>query len=78
MPGHAFHAVLQVFKPKHQTALFMALIRQGALVLPVLTISRALIVASRSGVDVEILTRQPILISTGDAPLRAEVGNFRI
>ena len=60
------------------TALFMALIWPGALVISVLAVSRTLIVVARSGVRVEIFTRQPILISTGNAPLRAEVGKVRI
>ena len=60
------------------TALFMALIWPAALVISVLAISRTLIVVMRSGIRVEIFTRQPILISTGNAPLRAEVGKVRI
>ena len=60
------------------TALFMALIWPAALVISVLAISRTLIVVARSGIRVEIFTRQPILISTGNAPLRAEVGKVRI
>tara|TARA_Y100000746_G_scaffold2247_1_gene2200 strand:+ start:1032 stop:1298 length:267 start_codon:yes stop_codon:yes gene_type:complete len=60
------------------TALFMAMIWPAALVISVLAISRTLIVVARSGIRVEIFTRQPILISTGNAPLRAEVGKVRI
>ena len=60
------------------TAVFMALIWPGALVISVLAISRTLILVSRSGIRVEIFTRQPILISTGHAPIRAEVGKVRI
>jgi len=60
------------------TALLMALIWPGALVISVLAISRTLIVVARSGIRVEIFTRQPILIGTGRAPLRAEVGKVRI
>ena len=60
------------------TALLMALIWPGALVISVLAFSRSLIVVARSGIRVEIFTRQPILIGTGRAPLRAEVGKVRI
>lgn len=60
------------------TALLMALIWPGALVISVLAISRTLIVVARSGIRVEIFTRQPILIGTGRAPLRAEVDKVRI
>ena len=60
------------------TTLLMALIWPGALVISVLAISRSLIVVARSGIRVEIFTRQPILIGTGRQPLRAEVGKVRI
>ena len=60
------------------TSLLMALIWPGAIVISVLAVSRTLIVVARSGIRVEIFTRQPILISTGNAPLRAEVGKVRI
>ena len=60
------------------TSLFMALIWPGALLISVLAVSRTVIVVARSGIRVEIFTRQPILISTGNAPLRAEVGKVRI
>ena len=60
------------------TALLMALIWPSALVISVLVISRTLIVVARSGIRVEIFPRQPILIGTGRAPLRAEVGKVRI
>ena len=60
------------------TTLFMALTWPAALVISVLAISRTLIVVARSGIRVEIFTRQPILIGTGNAPLRAEVGKVRI
>ena len=60
------------------SALLVALLWPGALVISVLAISRSLIVVARSGIRVEIFTRQPILISTGRAPLRAEVGKVRI
>ena len=60
------------------TALLMALIWLGALVISVLAISRAVNIMARSGIRIEIFTRQPILIGTGNAPLRAEVGKVRI
>ena len=60
------------------TTLFMALTWPAALVISVLAISRTLIVVARSGIRVEIFTRQPILIRTGHAPIRAEVGKVRI
>ena len=56
----------------------MALIWPGAIVVSVMVISRTMIVVARSGIRVEIFTRQPILIGTGRAPLRAEVGKVRI
>ena len=50
----------------------------GASVLIALAGSRALISVARHGIRVEIYTRQPILVGTGRAPLRAEVGKVRI
>ena len=50
----------------------------GASVLIAITVSRALIRVARLGLRVEIYTRQPILVGTGRAPLRAEVGKVRI
>tara|TARA_B100001059_G_scaffold236102_1_gene284744 strand:- start:1108 stop:1446 length:339 start_codon:yes stop_codon:yes gene_type:complete len=60
------------------SALLMALIWPGVLLISVLVISRTMLVVARSGIRVEIFTREPILISTGRAPLRAEVGKVRI
>ena len=60
------------------TELLIALSWPGAVVLSALAISRAVIALARSGIRVEIFTRQPILISTGRSPLRAEVGKVRI
>jgi len=50
----------------------------GASVLIALAVSRALTSIARHGIRVEIYTRQPILVGTGRAPLRAEVGKVRI
>ena len=44
------------------------------MILSTLVASRAVIAVARSGIRVEIFTRQPILVGTGRAPLRAEVG----
>ncbi|CAI8445575.1 MAG: hypothetical protein CL859_00965 [Cyanobium sp. ARS6] len=60
------------------TALMMALIWPIALLTSIVVLSRTLIVVARSGIRVEIYTRQPILISTGRSPLQAEVGKVRI
>ena len=60
------------------TALMMALIWPIALLTSIVVLSRTLIVVARSGIRVEIYTRQPILISTGRSPLQAEVGKIRI
>ena len=60
------------------TALMMALIWPLALLTSIVVLSRTLIVVARSGIRVEIYTRQPILISTGRSPLQAEVGKVRI
>ena len=60
------------------TALMMALIWPIALLTSIVILSRTLIVVARSGIRVEIYTRQPILISTGRSPLQAEVGKVRI
>tara|TARA_Y100000589_G_scaffold25602_1_gene21142 strand:- start:288 stop:491 length:204 start_codon:yes stop_codon:yes gene_type:complete len=60
------------------TELLMALRWPGALVISTLAISQAVVVVARRGIRVEIFTRQPILISTGRSPLRAEVGKVRI
>ena len=60
------------------TALMMALIWPIALLTSIVVLSRTLIVLARSGIRVEIYTRQPILISTGRSPLQAEVGKVRI
>ena len=49
-----------------------------ASVLIALALSRALVSIARHGIRVEIYTRQPILVGTGRAPLRAEVGKVRI
>jgi len=58
--------------------LLVALRWPGASVLIAITVSRALIRVARLGLRVEIYTRQPILVGTGRAPLRAEVGKVRI
>ena len=60
------------------TALMMALIWPIALLTSIVVLSRTLLVVARSGIRVEIYTRQPILISTGRSPLQAEVGKIRI
>lgn len=60
------------------TTLMMALIWPIALLTSIVVLSRTLIVVARSGIRVEIYTRQPILISTGRSPLQAEVGKVRI
>ena len=60
------------------TALMMALIWPIALLTSIVVLSQTLIVVARSGIRVEIYTRQPILISTGRSPLQAEVGKVRI
>ena len=49
-----------------------------AVILSTLVASRAVIAVARSGIRVEIFTRQPILVGTGRVPLRAEVGKVRI
>ena len=50
----------------------------GASVLIALAVSRALISFFNDTATTEIYTRQPILVGTGRAPLRAEVGKVRI
>lgn len=59
-------------------SLLMAWRWPGAVAISAIAISRALIALARSGIRVEIFTRQPILVGTGRAPLRAEVGKVRI
>ena len=49
-----------------------------AIVLSIFFVSRALIVVARIGIRVEIFTRLPILVGTGRAPIKAEVGKVRI
>jgi len=49
-----------------------------AVILSTLVASRAVIAVARYGIRVEIFTRQPILVGTGHAPLKAEVGKVRI
>ncbi len=49
-----------------------------ATVLAIFLLSRALIVVARTGIRVEIFTRRPILVGTGQEPLKAEVGKVRI
>ena len=47
-------------------------------VLAIFFLSRAIIVVAKSGIKVEIFTREPILVGTGRDPLKAEVGKVRI
>ena len=50
----------------------------AAVIISTLVASRAVLAVTRNGIRVEIFTRQPILVGTGRAPLRAEVGKVRI
>ena len=50
----------------------------AASVLAIFFLSRAIIVVAKSGIKVEIFTREPILVGTGRDPLKAEVGKVRI
>ena len=49
-----------------------------ALIVSTLVASRAVVAVARYGIRVEIFNRQPILVGTGRAPLKAEVGKVRI
>ena len=49
-----------------------------AVIVSTLVASRTVVAVARCGIRVEIFTRQPILVGTGRAPLKAEVGKVRI
>lgn len=49
-----------------------------ALVISSWVLGRTLMLIARSGIKVEIITRRPILISTGAQPIQAAVEKVRI